>query len=74
MNTTELHCIEHMQRINTSSSGGCRPFEGREPFLGGVASRYFIYTTTLHLLYWRFRCGLLGCSGLLWWVMVQKRL
>jgi len=48
--------------------------EGREPFLGGVASRYFIYTTALHLLYCSFRCGSLGCSKLLWWVTVQKRL
>jgi len=50
------------------------PSEGREPLLGGVASRYFMYTAALRLLYWSFRCGLLGCSGLLYWVAVQKRL
>jgi len=33
-----------------------------------------MYTTALHLLYWSFWCGSLGCSRLLWWVLVQKRL
>ena len=42
-----------------------RPSEGPEPLLGGVASRYFVHTAALHLLYWSLRCGSLGCSGLL---------
>jgi len=47
--------IVNMQRINTSSSNGFQPgvaalWGSWTIFLGGVASRYFMCTTVLHLL------------------------
>ena len=39
-----------------------------------TVSNASLYTAALHLLCRSFKCGSLGCSGLLWWVAVQKRL
>ena len=54
MNTRELHCIELMQRINTSSSSGFQPgvvtLWWLWTILRGVVSRYIMYTNALHFL------------------------
>jgi len=60
--------------VSDSNLRSLATFKGSWTILGGVASRCFMHTVVLHLVYSSYRWGSLGYSGLLWWVAVQQRL